>query len=53
MDLKLRSVRQFLNVPPEIIHKHDGMTGSERIATGAETSGGRGLSERFRENTGG
>jgi hypothetical protein len=39
MDLKLRSIRHFLNVPPETVQKNDRMTRSQGIPTSAETCG--------------
>ena len=38
MDLKLRSVRQFLNVAPEIVHKNDRVTGSQGMSAISATS---------------
>jgi hypothetical protein len=46
-DLKPRSVRQFLNIPAEIVHKDDRMAGSHGILTGTKTSGGGSLRELF------
>ncbi len=51
MDLNLRSVRHFLNVPPEIVHKHDRVARSQGVPTSAQTRAGGGLSELLCENT--
>jgi hypothetical protein len=53
MDLKPRSVRQFLNISPEIVHKDDRMTRGQGILASAEARGSRSLGELFCENTGG
>ena len=51
MDLNLRSVRKFLNVPPEIVHKHDRVARGQGVPTSAQTRVCCGLGELFCENT--
>jgi hypothetical protein len=52
-DLKPGSVRQFLNVPAEIVHKDDRMAGGQGVPTRAKTGCRSGLCELFGKNIGG
>jgi hypothetical protein len=46
-------VRQLLHISAPIVHKYDGMAGSERILASPKTSGYGSLRELFRKNVGG
>src|ERR1700693_1241243 len=52
-DLELLSVWPFLHITAEMIHKDDGMTGSQGLPASTKTCCGSSLRELFGENIGG
>ncbi len=52
-ELKFGSVRQFLNIPAQLVHKDNRMTGSRNIPASAKTGSRRGSCKLLAENIGG